>query len=154
MQLHEKFYLMVLYGRNIVCVLGKNMYFSVVEFCSVSFNSFSVVKIATYMDVICLVFALNPIQSKLQVVPLYKLCITEIGGKGLIWFSEKYKPRDFCSFPAENNKKNFMQPEIFCSFNLMGYFFRMSRFNISVNAVGLCQPLLTDSNTVVWVYSR
>lgn len=60
-QLHEKFYLMVLYGRNIICVLGKNMYFSVVEFCSVSFNFFyfRVVKIATYMDAICLGFALK-----------------------------------------------------------------------------------------------
>lgn len=59
------------------------------------------------MDVVGFGFASNPIKSKLQVVPLYKLYITETGGKGLIlfFFFEKYKPRDFCSFPAENNKK-------------------------------------------------
>lgn len=38
------------------------------------------------MDVIGFVFASNPIKSKLQVVPVYKLYITERGGKGLILF--------------------------------------------------------------------
>lgn len=47
-----------------------------------------------------------------------------------------------------------MHPEIFCSFILMSYFFRMSRFNISVNAVELCQPFPTASNTFVWFYSK
>lgn len=36
----------------------------------------------------------------------------------------------------------------------MGYFFRMSGFNISVNAVELCQSSPTDSNTGVWFYSK
>ena len=112
------------------------------------------VKIAAYMDVIGLAFASNPIQSKLQVVPLYKLLITETGGKGLMWFSEKYKPRDFCSFPAENSKKNSCNLKFFCSFKLMGCVLRISRFKISVNAVELCQPFSTDSNTIVWLYSR
>lgn len=112
------------------------------------------VKTTTYMDVIGFVFASNPIKSKLQVVPVYKLYITERGGKGLILFFLRNIKQGISVLFQQKTIKNFTWPEFFCSFNIMGYFFRMSGFNISVNAVELCQSSPTDSNTGVWFYSK
>lgn len=53
-------------------------------------------------------------------------------------FLETYKPRYSCSFQAEKIKIH--STGNFFSFNLIGYFPRMSRFSVSVNAVELCQP--------------